>query len=106
MLISPQQSWQDKAAAKVSETRLKIPPEWTLTETDLEDAKNQRQLSGPFIEKFLENEELEIIQNDSVSLVAKIKAGQYTALQVTWAYCKTAAIAHQIVSQDYQREIF
>jgi amidase len=98
MLISIHQSWQDKAAAKVLRTRSKIPPEWTLTETDLEDAKRQRQLTGAFIEKFLDKGELEITRTDSVPLVAKIRDGQYTSLQVTRAYCKTAAIAHQIVS--------
>ncbi|KAI9668914.1 MAG: hypothetical protein M1829_005226 [Trizodia sp. TS-e1964] len=105
MLISLQQSWQDKAAAKVAQTKSKICPEWTLTESDLEDAKNQRELSGPFIEKFLESKEQEIIHIDSVSLVAKIKAGQHTALEVALAYCKTAAIAHQIVSPDPQRKM-
>lgn len=99
MMIPPQQSWQDKAAAKVAETKSKIPREWILPDSALEDAKHQRQLSGPFIEKFLDEEELEIIRNDSVPLVAKIMAREYTALQVTRAYCKTAAMAHQIVSQ-------
>ncbi|KAH0536017.1 hypothetical protein FGG08_007084 [Glutinoglossum americanum] len=91
-----QEAWQTLAKAKVAATKSEIPQEWVLGQADLEDAKNQRQLSGPFIEKFLDKEELEIIRNDSVPLVEKIASGQYTALQVTRAYCKTAAIAHQI----------
>ena len=98
MQIPLQQSWQNKAEAKVAKTKSKIPAEWILPNSDLEQAKKQRQLSGPFIEKFLEDAELEIIRLDSVPLITKIKAGEYTALQVTKAYCKTAAIAHQIVS--------
>ena len=90
--------WQAMAKAKVAETMSKIPREWILDQTDLDDAKTQRQLSGPFIEKFLDEGDLDVIRNDSVSLVEKIKSGRYTALQVASAYCKTAAIAHQIVS--------
>jgi len=91
-----QQTWQKKAEAKVAETKSKIPDEWTLQKHDLEAAKRQRQLSGPFIERFLNDGELEITGNDSVPLLSKIKSGQYTALQVTTAFCKRAAIAHQI----------
>lgn len=96
MKIPLQQTWQKKAEAKVAETKSKIPDEWTLQMHDLETAKGQRQLSGPFIERFLNDGELEITGNDSVPLLSKIKSGQYTALQVTTAFCKRAAIAHQI----------
>ncbi|KAI9779264.1 MAG: hypothetical protein M1839_007516 [Geoglossum umbratile] len=91
-----QTAWQAVAKAKVADTGSKIPREWILGCEDLENAKKQRQLSGPFIESFLEKAELEIIRNDSVPLVEKIKSGQYTALQVARAYCKTTAIAYQI----------
>jgi hypothetical protein len=92
-----QMPWQAMAKAKVADTWSKIPREWILGREDLENAKKQRQLNGPFIESFLEEGELEIIRNDSVPLVEKIRSGQYTALQVARAYCKTTAIAHQIV---------
>ncbi|KAH0559168.1 hypothetical protein GP486_004292 [Trichoglossum hirsutum] len=88
------------AQAKVADTMSKIPQEWVLDQADLEDAKKQRRLSGPFIEKFLDKGELEVIRDDSMSLVEKVKSSQYTALQVARAYCKTAAIAHQIIMFD------
>ena len=93
-----QQSWQAKAQAKVTDMKSKIPKEWTLGRADLEDAKQQRKLTGPFIEKFLDDSEVEIIRYDSVQLVEKIKSQRYTAVEVAQAYCKTAAIAQQIVS--------
>ena len=93
-----QQTWHEKAEAKRAKTKSKIPEEWTLNKDDLAAAKKQRQLSGPFIESFLDSRELEITSNDSVPLLAKIRSGHYTALQVTKAFCKRAAIAHQIVS--------
>lgn len=98
MQVPQQQTWQDKAATKVAKTRAKIPEKWILQESDLEDAKKQRKLSGPFIERFLDDGEVAIIRNDTVPLLAKIKSGEYTALEVTLAFCKTAAIALQIVS--------
>ena len=98
MQIPLQQTWQQKAEAKRTGTRSKIPEEWMLTQDDLAAAKKQQQLSGPFIESFLDDLELEITSNDSVPLLAKIRSSHYTALQVTKAFCKRAAIAHQIVS--------
>ena len=98
MQIRSRQTWQDKAEAKVAETKSKIPKEWRLHEDDLLAAKKQRQLSGPFIEGFLSAQELEITSNAAAPLVSKLQSGHYTALQVTTAFCKRAAIAHQIVS--------
>jgi amidase len=100
MQISHQPTWQEKAEAKREKNRSKIPEEWTLTKEDLVAAKKQRQLSGPFIESFLDGHELEITSNDSVPLLSKVRSGHYTALQVTKAFCKRAATAHQIVSLD------
>jgi amidase len=95
-----QEPWQAIARAKVANTMSKIPREWVVDQADIEGAKRQRQLSGPFIERFLDEGELEIVRDDSVSLVDKVKSGQYTTLQAVRAYCKAAAIAHQIVSKD------
>ncbi len=95
MPISP--LWQTQAEAKAADTLSKIPADWVLKQSDLDAAAHQRQLSGAFIEKYLDDETLEIIEHDSLSLIAKIKEQKYTAVQVARSYCKTAAIAHQIV---------
>ena len=100
-----QDSWQAKAKAKMNDMESKIPKEWTLKPADLEDAKQQRKLAGPFIEKFLDDSEVEIIRNSSVQLVEKIKSKHYKAVEVAQAYCKTAAIAQQIVSLDIRSSL-
>ena len=92
-----QESWQARAEAKAAEIRSRIPKEWTLDQVDLEKAKNQRDLVGPFIESFLNDREVDIIRNDSLQLVEKIKSQRHTAVEVVQAYCRTAAIAQQIV---------
>lgn len=90
--------WQVIAKAKVADIHSRIPDEWRLSDLDLEKAKKQRTLTGPYIQQYLTDNEKGIIGNDSVQLVEKIKNCQYTAVDVARAYCKTAAVAQQIVS--------
>lgn len=95
MMLEP--PWEAKAAAKKASTLDKIPREWRLNEADLENASKQRDLTGPFIQQYLNPDELEIVRQDATALVNKLKKGEYTAKRVTVAFCKAAAIAHQIV---------
>src|SRR5437773_9878241 len=97
-MLDHQTPWQHRAAAKVAETKSKIPGRWVLSQEDLDRAAKQRQLSGSFIESFLDDEEVKIIRLDGATLAKKVESREYTSLAVTEAYCKTAAIAHQIVS--------
>ena len=93
------EAWQLRAEEKVANTMSKIPRAWLLPHSDLERAKQRKHLSGSFVEGFLSDGELAIIRNATVPLVEKIKEGRYTAVQVAQAYCKTVAIAHQIVGR-------
>ncbi len=93
-------SWQTKAAAKRADTLAKIPPHWRLSAADLERAAGQRDITGPFIQQFLDHDEVAIVSMDSVPIVNAIQAGRLSASQVVSAFCKTAAIAHQIVSPE------
>ena len=93
-----QDSWRTEAEAKVASIKSKIPDGWVLKQDDLDMAKKQRKLNGRFFENFLNRSDIDILHNDSVQLVDKIRARHYTALEVTRAYCKAAAIAHQVVS--------
>jgi hypothetical protein len=94
-------SWEAKAAAKRSETLAKIPPEWRLSAADLDKAKQRRDLTGPgrpFIEDFLTPQETAVVEQNAHALLTQLRQGEYSAVQVTSAFCKAAAIAHQIVS--------
>lgn len=91
-------SWQAKAAAKRAETLAKIPSQWRLSPADLEKAAAHRDLTGAFIRQFLDKDDVSVVSMDSVPLVNAISAGKLSALSVTTAFCKTAAVAHQIVS--------
>jgi amidase len=91
-----QASWQDRAAAKVADTASKIPPHWRIRQEDLDSAKKRKNLTGPSIESFLTENEIAIVRLDSVTLVEKLATRALKSLEVAQAYCKTAAVAHQI----------
>jgi amidase len=95
-----EEPWEAKAAAKRASTLAKIPSEWVLQEDDLEKVVKQKDLTGRFIEKYLDEQDIAIIHEGSAALVAKLRRGDWSAVQVTRAFCKTAAIAHQIVSKE------
>ena len=90
-------TWKLKAEAKASATLEKIAEEWRLPKAELDKAAKQRDITGPFIQQYLEPSELDIIREEATALVSKLQNGLLTAKQVTLAFCKTAAIAHQIV---------
>ncbi|KAL8962306.1 MAG: hypothetical protein Q9193_001273 [Seirophora villosa] len=89
-------SWQAAARSKRLDIHSRIPKEWLLSDFDLEKAKRQRNLTDTFIDSFLDDDEKNIVGQDSVSLTEKIKYREYSAVAVTQAFCKTAAIAQQI----------
>lgn len=92
-----EKGWETKAAAKRSSTMARIQAAWKLSSHDLQRAKTQRDLTGPFVKQLLAEDDISIISKDSVDLVECLRHGSFTAVEVTTAFCKTAAVAHQIV---------
>ena len=92
-----QDSWKDRAAAKRAETLNKILPEWRLSADDLERASQQREITGPFIEQFLDKDEISVTSMTSVPLLKALAEQKWSAVQVATAFCRRAAVAHQIV---------
>ena len=93
-------SWEAVAAAKRESTHSKIPREWLLDEAMLEKASKERNLTGDFIEQYLNDDEKVLTELPASSLLAKIREGTYSALQVAQAFCKRTAIAQQIVCKS------
>jgi len=98
-LSTTSESWEEKAQRKRESILAGIPKEWQLSTGDLERAQGQRDLTGPFINSFLTPETVAIISRDPCEIVALLQERNLSALQVATAFCQTAAIAHQIVSQ-------
>ena len=91
-----QSSWQERAAAKVADIASQIPERWRITEEDRDRAANERQLSGPFIESFLSQSENKIVKTSSPELCKQLASRSLSSLEVTEAFCKSAAITQQI----------
>ncbi|KAJ5714166.1 general amidase [Penicillium malachiteum] len=103
--------WQTKAQNKRASLRASIPEEWRLDQEILDRASKQRDLTGQYIQQYLEPEEIAIIGHDSTTIVENIRNKKWTSLQVAKAFCKTAAISQQLnnclheifISQALQR---
>lgn len=89
--------WEKTAAAKRASTYAKIPIPWRFDQEDLKKASEQRDLTGQYIEKYLEPEEIAIINLPAASIVSSIRDRRLNALQVTSAFCERAALAQQMV---------
>lgn len=95
------QDWES-IVAKKQEQRLKsIPKEWVLSSSILDTIKEDSNISVldiPSTCGILTSEELEITgKHDAVDLVKKMASKKLSSLDVTTAFCKRAAIAHQVV---------
>ncbi|KAI9652013.1 MAG: hypothetical protein M1831_007254 [Alyxoria varia] len=95
-MTADNQTWEAKAAAKRASTLEKIPPRWRLEPGEKEKASQQRNITGTFIEQYLSTDEISITGQNPFSLLSKIGSGTYSSIQVVDAFCKRAAIAHQI----------
>ncbi|KAL4732182.1 hypothetical protein ACLX1H_001190 [Fusarium chlamydosporum] len=91
-----EEPWQDRAAAKRAETLNKIPSEWILSAEDLEQARQERDITGSFIERFLNEEEISITSMKSAPILKALAEQRLTSVQVATAFCKRAAVAHQL----------
>ena len=52
----------------------------------------------PFIEQFLDKEAISITSMTSVPLLKTLAEQKWSAFQVATAFCRRAAVAHQIVN--------
>ncbi|KAK5702415.1 hypothetical protein LTR17_022342 [Elasticomyces elasticus] len=90
------QSWRQVAAAKRDGELAKIPKEWRLDQTTIDEAAKLRAIAGPFIESLLDDETLRITRLDPLELTESTSNGSLSAYSVVQAFCKRAAYGHQL----------
>lgn len=96
-MISEIKSYQVIAAKKRAEQRSKIPENWQFSVEKYRDASNV--MDVPLACGLLNETEVRITSDyDATALLGQLKAGVWSVEQVTVAFCKRAAIAHQLVS--------
>jgi amidase len=88
--------WQDVARRRGKEIKSGMPQEYLLPETSFtKNSINLPEKSG-----LLSQRELELTSLTATELLKLIHNETYTAVEVTTAFCKRAAIAHQAVSRS------
>ncbi len=95
-----QEPWEQTAAAKRAAQLNSIPEVWRLSAAYLEKAVNDPDgvMKVPVQCGLLSDQELDITENyDVVGLSEKLQSGSLSAKAVVSAFCKRAAIAHQLV---------
>ncbi|KAI9370471.1 amidase signature domain-containing protein [Aspergillus egyptiacus] len=88
--------WKLLADAKRQSTLDAIPREWKIKDA-IPPAAELRDVTG-YIEKFLSPREIEITSLDAYAIGEKTTTGEWTAVEVTEAFCHRAALAHQLVN--------
>ena len=89
------ETWQDLAKSKRDSILNSIPTAWRLS--SVPSAEEQRDVTGKYIHQFLSGREVEITETDAVDIVKKTSSGEWTAEEVTKAFCHRASLAHQLV---------
>lgn len=89
-------SWQSLAKAKLSAINASIPSKWRLP--NVPSIEEQRDVTGDSIKKSLSEKELEVTGTDAVDIVNKTSNGEWTAEEVTMAFCHRASLAHQLTN--------
>ncbi|PYH69247.1 amidase [Aspergillus vadensis CBS 113365] len=94
--------WEGLIADKLRDRASKIPPEWVLPETIINQITQDANISAFDILRhhgLLSREEVAITESyDAQSLHQDIIEGRLTSLQVCKAFCKRAAIAQQLTN--------
>lgn len=91
--------WEEIAETKRAELAYTIPTEWVIPD-NIKPPESQLDVTGfPEQSGWFTPKELEITSKSATEILAKTTTGQWTAEEVTWAFCKRAAVAQQLVWQ-------
>ncbi|RDA90709.1 hypothetical protein CP533_4948 [Ophiocordyceps camponoti-saundersi (nom. inval.)] len=91
-------SWQQTAAAKREALSASIPSEWRVPASKLPPAGQDCVLDWPTTSGWLTAAEAALTSLSASELVVKLASGAITSEDVTKAFCKRAAAAHQLVN--------
>lgn len=97
-------SWQSNAQGKRATLIELIPSKWRIPTSDTPSVTRLRDF-GEYICRFLDRRELEITNAPSNKILANIRSGEWTSVDVTKAFCHRASVAHQLVSRRLSSHI-
>ena len=94
-IVTMVSDWKSAATSKRDAILKSIPEKWRLEK--IPTAEEQKDVTGPYIQQFLDKKEVEITETDAVGIAEKVASGSWSAVDVTQAFCHRAALAHQLV---------
>jgi hypothetical protein len=104
-MLGAQSDYRAISARKLAEQRSKIPDAWTIPPESYHNAT--RVIDVPATCGVLSDIECDITSlYDATALLAKLRDGAFSAEQVTVAFCKRAAVAHQLVWNLAQARVY
>ena len=89
-------TWEHIAADKRGRIDKCIPPEWKISVP----AADTSVIDLPASSGILSAQELKITESTASELVPRLAKGELKAVDVTLAFCKRAALAHQLVGSN------
>jgi len=92
------QDWTDIAAKAQTRLLNSIPSEWRIPYNKLPPPEQLDVTGFPKECGLLTETELAITESYATEIVGAVAAGEWTSEEVTRAFCKRAAVAHQVVS--------
>jgi amidase len=87
-------SWEDLAKQKREAIYAAIPTQWRIEK--LPSVEEQVDVTE-FVKQYLDEKELSITQSTADIIAKTVAEGNWTAEEVTRAFCHRAALAHQLV---------
>lgn len=88
--------WKKAGKDKADAVYNLIPKEWRLEKVP--SIEEQRDVTGTYVQQFLDKKEIEITETDAVGIVKNTTSGVWSAVDVAKAFCHRAAIAHQLLN--------
>ena len=92
-----QETWEEKGARKRASLLASIPKEWHIPAELLPPASQDDVTTWPETSGWFTPEEIAITNLSASELVPKLASGALKSVDVTKAFCKRAAAAHQLV---------
>lgn len=94
-----QPHWQTIVSNKRAELAAKIPEEWLLPTSVIDESKSRRSLADGFLDDLLDQRSRDITTREPTDIVHDIASGALSAVEVVTAFSKRASYIHQIVSR-------
>lgn len=93
-------AWEEIVTSKRQALKNAIPAEWVIPPASLPPIEKVDVDLSNFIAQsgFFSNSEVEILSSSAAQLLPRLAMGELSSEQVTTAFCKSAAVAQQLVS--------